>query len=98
MTQQPGNAPPEKVRELIMRALQRYPRMNISMLTPIVRPYQRLWKHTLEAMVQDGTVIRESDLSGARLVFSYRLADEEMTMADATTGQSEPDEAATAAA
>jgi hypothetical protein len=55
--------------------------MNISMLTPIVRPYQRLWKHTLEEMVQDGSVVRESDLTGSRLVFSYRLADEEAVAA-----------------
>ena len=81
MAQQPGNASPEKVRELITRALRRYPRMNISMLTPIVRPYQRLWKHTLEEMVQDGSVVRESDLTGSRLVFSYRLADEEAVAA-----------------
>jgi hypothetical protein len=51
--------------------------MNISMLTPIVRPYQRNWKETLEAMVKDGTVMRESDLTGARLVFTYRLAQED---------------------
>ena len=61
------------------------------MLTPIVRPYQRLWKHTLEEMVQDGSVVRESDLTGSRLVFSYRLADEtEMATVAATTAM-DPD-------
>lgn len=82
MATQPGNAPPERVRELIIRALQRYPRMNISMLTPIVRPYQKYWKNTLEEMVQDGSVIRESDLTGSRLVFSYRLAEAEVITDD----------------
>jgi hypothetical protein len=51
--------------------------MNISMLTPIVRPYQRHWKETLEEMIKDGEVVRESDLTGARLVFTYRLAQED---------------------
>jgi hypothetical protein len=92
VAQQPGNASPEKVRELITRALRRYPRMNISMLTPIVRPYQRLWKHTLEEMVQDGSVIRESDLTGSRLVFSYRLAEDPVLAAVADMQETEEPE------
>jgi hypothetical protein len=62
--------------------------MNISMLTPIVRPYQKMWKHTLEEMVQDGSVIRESDLTGSRLVFNYRLASTDEAV-EATTDAEE---------
>jgi len=68
--------------------------MNISMLTPIVRPYQRMWKNTLEEMVQDGSVIRESDLTGSRLVFSYRLAEEDVAVAVAETDELESTTAA----
>jgi len=89
LAQQPGNAPPEKVRELILRALRRYPKMNISMLTPVVRPYQRNWKVTLEEMIKDGTVLRKSDLTGARLVFTYCLPAEADNVSDVTDNEQE---------
>jgi hypothetical protein len=64
-----------KMRGVIIRLMSTYgPKLSITMVGIHVRPHGTDWRTVFEDMVNDGTIIRETQNVNGRIVFIHSLA------------------------
>jgi hypothetical protein len=71
-----------RIREAIVRLMRTYgPKLSTTMVGIHVRPFGTDWRDIFEEMIRDGTVIRETENVGGRIVFIHQLAPEHLATA-----------------
>jgi hypothetical protein len=66
-----------RIREAIVRLMKTYgPKLSTTMVGIHVRPYGADWRDIFEEMIRDGTIVRETENVGGRIVFIHQLTSE----------------------